>query len=269
MADDLASGARAAAPIATRGRSLGTPRERLLSRLLRRPELGALGATIFVFLFFAVTAGDSGLFSPLGIANFLQVSAQFGILAAAVSLLMIGGEFDLSLGSMIGFAGIVIGICVVQFGLPIWLSVAVAFAAAIVIGTANGLLVTRTGLPSFIVTLASYFILRGASLVVTRGLTGRTQIPYITKGTTEDTFVWLFAGKFGQPLFTWLGQMGLIALRPDGQPVIKGLSMSIAWWIALDRPCHLILVRTRFGNWIFAVGGDEAASRNVGVPVGG
>ena len=82
----------------------------MLSRLLRRPELGAFGATIFVFLFFAVTAGDSGLFSVPGIANFLQVSAQLGILAAAVSLLMIGGEFDLSLGSMIGFAGIIIGI---------------------------------------------------------------------------------------------------------------------------------------------------------------
>src|SRR5262245_61088687 len=120
MANDLASGSTQAAPIAAGGRALGRPRESLVARLMRRPELGALGATIFVFAFFAVTAGDSGLFSVPGIANFLQVSAQLGILAAAVSLLMIGGEFDLSLGSMIGFAGIVIGICVVQFGLPIW-----------------------------------------------------------------------------------------------------------------------------------------------------
>jgi simple sugar transport system permease protein len=239
----------------------------MVSRILRRPELGALGATIFVFLFFAITAGDSGLFSVLGIANFLQVSAQLGILAAAVSLLMIGGEFDLSLGSMIGFAGIVIGIAVVQFGLPIWLSVAIAFAVAAVIGTLNGLLVTRTRLPSFIVTLASYFVLRGLSLVVTRALTGRTQIPYITKDTTEPYFVSLFAGKFGRGLFSWLGEMGLIPLRPDGVPIVQGLSMSIAWWIALTALATWILVRTRFGNWIFAVGGDMAASRNVGVPV--
>jgi simple sugar transport system permease protein len=268
MANDLASGsAGAAAPVAAGKRMLGKPRAGFLARLLRRPELGALGATVFVFLFFAVTAGDSGLFSVLGVANFLQVSAQLGILAAAVSLLMIGGEFDLSLGSMIGFAGIVIGICVVQFGLPISVSVAIAFAVAVLIGAANGLLVTRTGLPSFIVTLASYFVLRGASLVVTRLLTGRTQIPYITKGTSEETFVSLFAGKFAQPLFTWLGEMGLIAMRADGQPVVRGLPMSIAWWIALTALATWILMRTRFGNWIFAVGGDEAASRNVGVPV--
>jgi simple sugar transport system permease protein len=267
MANDLASGSTQAPPVAAPERSLGAPRASMLSRLLRRPELGAFGATMFVFLFFAVTARDSGLFSVPGIANFLQVSAQLGILAAAVSLLMIGGEFDLSLGSMIGFAGIIIGICVVQFGLPIWLSVAIAFAAAVMVGAANGLLVTRTGLPSFIVTLASYFVLRGASLVITRLLTGRTQIPYITKGTSEDTFVSLFAGKFGQGLFTWLGEMGVIALRTDGLPVIRGLSMSIAWWLALTALATWILVRTRFGNWVFAVGGDEAASRNVGVPV--
>ena len=116
-------------------------------------------------------------------------------------------------------------------------------------------------------TLASYFVLRGASLVVTRALTGRTQIPYITKDTTEQTFVSLFAGKFGQGLFYLARRDGAdraAAGRPAGHP---GLSMSIAWWLALTALATWILVRTRFGNWIFAVGGDEAASRNVGVPV--
>lgn len=263
MTHDPGSVSAAAAAPAVRPRHRGS----FAARMLRRPELGALGATIFVFLFFAVTAGDSGLFSILGITNFLQVSAQLGILSAAVALLMIGGEFDLSLGSMIGFAGIIIGICVVQFGLPIWLSVAITFAVAIVIGALNGLLVTRTRLPSFIVTLASYFVLRGLSLVVTRMLTGRTQIPYITKDTTEGLFVSLFAGKFGRGFFIWLGQMGWIDLRPDGLPVVQGLPMSVAWWIGLTALATWILVRTRFGNWIFAVGGDIAAARNVGVPV--
>ncbi|WP_210494082.1 ABC transporter permease [Microvirga antarctica] len=240
---------------------------RLISRGLRRPELGALGATVFTFGFFAVTAGDSGLFSALGVVNFLHVSAQLGILAAAVALLMIGGEFDLSIGSMIGFAGITIGIAVVQFGLPIWLSVLIAFAFAMVIGATNGLLVARTGLPSFIVTLASYFVLRGLSLSVTRALTGRTQIPYITKNTTESDIVWLFGGKFGSGVFSWLGQAGWIATRPDGVPLVQGLPMSIAWWLVLTAAVTWLLVKTEFGNWIFAVGGDEQAARNVGVPV--
>ena len=219
-------------------------------------------------LFFVLTAGNSGLFSALGMVNFLQVSAQLGILAAAVALLMIGGEFDLSLGSMIGFAGIVIGIGVTQFHLPIWLAVAIAFGVAVVVGTANGMLVTRTRLPSFIVTLAGYFVLRGLSLATTRALTGRTQIPYITKNTTETAFVSLFGGKFGAPVFTWLGHMGWIGTKADGTPLVSGIPMSIAWWLGLTALATWILVKTEFGNWIFAVGGDAQAARNVGVPVG-
>jgi simple sugar transport system permease protein len=241
---------------------------RMFGRMIRRPEIGSFGATIFVFLFFAITAGNSGLFSALGIVNFLQVSAQLGILAAAVALLMIGGEFDLSLGSMIGFAGIVIGIGVTQFQLPIWLSVLIAFGIACIVGAANGLLVTRTRLPSFIVTLAGYFVLRGLSLATTRALTGRTQIPYITKNTTEGDFVALFGGKFATGLFTWLGHMGWISTRADGTPLVTGIPMSVAWWLGLTALATWILVRTEFGNWIFAVGGDAQAARNVGVPVG-
>ena len=238
-----------------------------LVRLMRRPELGAFGATIFVFLVFMLIAGNSGMFSVVGISNFLEVSAQLGILATAVALLMIGGEFDLSLGSMIGFTGIIIGISVVQFGLPIWLSVAISFIVALALGAANGVLVTRTRLPSFIVTLASYFILRGLSLAVTRLLTGRTQIPYITKNTTEANFVSLFGGKFGTGLFHWLGELGLVPVKADGSLIVQGLPVSVAWWLALTALATWVLVKTRFGNWIFAVGGDQQAARNVGVPV--
>ncbi len=255
-----------ASPAEQRDRSK-TRRSRLLSRILQRPELGALGGTIIVFVVFGIVAGDSGLFSFAGIANFLQVSAELGILAAAVARLMIGGEFDLSLGSMIGFAGMVIGLGVAEFGLPIWLSVALAFAFAILVGVLNGILVIRTGLPSFIVTLASLFILRGLTLATTRAITGRTQIPYITRDTTETTFVWLFGGKFGQPIFQWLGNIGMIPLRSDGIPIVQGLPMAVAWWIVLTVVATWVLVRTPFGNWIFAAGGDPNAARNVGVPV--
>ena len=78
--------------------------------LLNRPELGALGGSILVFIFFGIVAGDTGMFSAYGTLNFLDVSANLGIIAIAAAMLMIGGEFDLSIGSMIGFAGICIAI---------------------------------------------------------------------------------------------------------------------------------------------------------------
>ena len=78
--------------------------------LLNRPELGALGGAILVFIFFGIVAGDTGMFSAYGMLNFFDVSANLGIKAIAAAMLMIGGEFDLSIGSMIGFAGICIAI---------------------------------------------------------------------------------------------------------------------------------------------------------------
>ncbi|RWF42084.1 MAG: ABC transporter permease, partial [Mesorhizobium sp.] len=220
------------------------PVSRRLVRLMRRPELGAITGTIIVFLAFGITAGNSGLFSMAGIANFLQVSAQLGILAAAVALLMIGGEFDLSLGSMIGFASVTIGLCVTQFGLSIPAAVAIAFVIAIIVGALNGILVVRTRLPSFIVTLAGLFILRGLTLAITRTVTGRTQIPYITDGQEGSFVVWLFGGKFGGPVFAWLAAHGVIAARPDGSAMVQGLSMSILWWVAVTAFATWLLIKT-------------------------
>ena len=142
--------------------------------LLNRPELGALGGAILVFIFFGIVAGDTGMFSAYGMLNFFDVSANLGIIAIAAAMLMIGGEFDLSIGSMIGFAGICIAIPAIYWGWPLWMSIIFAFSMAVLVGYFNGLLVVKTGLPSFIVTLAMLFILRGATLALTRLITGRT-----------------------------------------------------------------------------------------------
>jgi simple sugar transport system permease protein len=234
---------------------------------LRRPELGAAAGCVLVLLFFAVSAGDSGLFSARGVVNFLEVSAQLGILAVAVSLLMIGGEFDLSLGSMIAFAGVVIAIPSTVLGWPIWTCILLAFAAAIIVGYVNGWLVVKTGLPSFIVTLGTLFILRGITLGLTRLITGRTQIPGIKELTEGDWLAPLFAGQFGGDVLVWLADIGLIGKRPDGLPTVQGIPVSILWWLGLTAIATWILLQTRFGNWIFTVGGDANAARNVGVPV--
>jgi simple sugar transport system permease protein len=238
-----------------------------LTRLLRRPELGAVAGTILVVIVFVVTASNTGLFTPRGMITVLQTAAELGILATAVALLMIGGEFDLSIGSTIGFAGIVIGLGVTEFHLSLELSVLIAFAFAVLIGYVNGLLLIRTGLPSFIVTLAFLFILRGLTLALTRGITGRTQIPYITQGYENDWIVGLFAGTAFQGFFRWLAEVGAIGVRPDGAPEIPGIPVSVLWWLGITAVATWVLLNTRFGNWIFAAGGDQNAARNVGVPV--
>src|SRR5262245_38092916 len=234
---------------------------------LRRPELGSAAGCVLVLLFFLVFAGDSGLFSARGVVNFLEVSAQLGILAVAVALLMIGGEFDLSLGSMIAFAGVIIAIPSTVLGWPIWLCVLLAFAASAFVGYVNGLVVVRTGLPSFIVTLATLFILRGITLGLTRLITGRTQIPGMKDLAANDWLAPLFSSQVGEGLCAWLAAIGIIGLRPDGLPQVQGIPVSILWWLGLAAVGTWLLVRTRFGNWIYASGGDANAARNVGVPV--
>ena len=169
----------------------------LMRKLMARPELGAVAGTILVFVFFAVVAGGSGIFSAPGILNFLEVSAQLGIIAVAASMLMIGGEFDLSIGSMIGAAGVIIAIPAAQWGWPLWLCILVAFAIAVAIGCINGQIVIKSGLPSFIVTLAGLFILRGLTIGFTRLITGRTQVSGLKSLAEHDWLAPVFAGEVG------------------------------------------------------------------------
>lgn len=236
-------------------------------RIVNRPEVGAGAGIAVVLLIFAAIAGDSGMFSVPGVINFLEVGSLLGLLAIGVAMLMIGGEFDLSIGSMIAFSGMVIAIPAVQWGWPIWTCILLAFTLALLWGILNGWLVIRTGLPSFIVTLAGLFMLRGLTIGVTRLVTGRTQISGINDLASDDWLAGLLGGEIGHGLFIWLAEVGMIAQRADGGPSISGIPMSIVWFMVLGALATWILLRTRLGNWIFASGGDKIAARNVGVPV--
>ncbi len=211
-------------------------------KLLTRPELGAFVAAVGIFLFFASVAGE-GFLSFNGTINYLEVAAQVGVVAVAVSILMIAGEFDLSVGSMIGAAGMIIALTVTQFGWPLWLSIIVAFLFSLVVGYINGWLVITTRLPSFIITLASMFLLRGLTIGFTLLFTNVTRASGLSAYTEGDFLAPLFMG------------------RPLGVPI------SIWWWLGLSLILGWMLFRTPFGNWVFAAGGDPWAARNVGVPV--
>ncbi len=240
-------------------------------RAMIRPELGAICGTILVFALFLMIAGDSGMFAPEGIRNWSIVSAQFAIIAVGACLLMIAGEFDLSVGSMIGFAGIVIAILSVQWGWPVWLAIMVAFAVCIALGALNGFLVVKTGLPSFIVTLAFLYILRGMTIWLAILTTRKTIIGGVKDVAEGDWLAPVFGGTILKGLFQWFADIGLIDTfirgTREGQPVVSGIPMLIIWALVLIIFGHWLLTKTKFGNWIFATGGDSQAARYVGVPV--
>ena len=238
---------------------------------LIRPELGGIIGTIAVFAVFIFLAGDSGMFSAQGMMNWSVVSAQFMIIAVGACLLMIAGEFDLSVGSMIGFAGMLIAIFGVTFGWPMWMAIILAFVICTAIGALNGLICIRTGLPSFIVTLAFLFILRGFTIFLPQTIERKTIIGGIREAAEGDWLGVLFGGKILQGFFVYLGDQGVIAVfergTRAGQPVVDGIPMLIVWALGLVVFGHVLLTKTRFGNWVFASGGDAEAARNSGVPV--
>src|SRR3954466_6151990 len=216
----------------------------LASRILRRPEIGALLAAVVVAIFFW---SQNALFLQLnGIANWTDVASTIGIPAVMVALLMIGGEFDLSAGVMTGTAGLTMGILATEVGMNSWFAIGLTLAMATVIGFLNGYMVMKTKLPSFIVTLATFFILQGANLGVTKAITNQVAVSNIDSAAGYDSANKIFGGSFWSP---------------------HDFRISVLWWIAVTALATWVLARTRVGNWIFGVGGDANAARNVGVPV--
>lgn len=237
------------------------------ARLMKRPELGAIAGVVLVTIFFLFTA-DSAMFTLSGVMNFMTPAAQLGILAIAAAMLMIGGEFDLSIGSMVAFAGLIFGSCVVTFGLPLIIAIPLTFLFAALVGAVNGSIVLKTGLPSFIVTLAFLFILRGVSLVGLKLATGgSTQLRGVRDAVENDFLTPVFSGDAFTGLFLWLAQIGVVETFKNGAPKVPGIPVEILWFVFIALVATYILLRTPYGNWIFAAGGDRDAASNSGVPV--
>ncbi len=218
-----------------------------LRRLLVRPETGAVVGSIAVWIFFAIVAGGSGFLTSRGTSSYLSVAAELTILAVPVALLMIGGEFDLSVGSTVGATGMIIAILSAQFGWNIWAAIVVALLFAVLVGTLNGYLVMRTRLPSFIVTLGTAYILLGATTgITTLVASGLTVVNGVDQAPGYRSAHAIFATALG-----------------GGQQ----FPIEILWALALVALATWLLLGTSFGNWIFGVGGEANAARNIGVPV--
>ncbi|EKE70492.1 MULTISPECIES: ABC transporter permease [Roseobacteraceae] len=241
--------------------------EPLFAQLIKRPELGAVAGVILVVIFFSITA-DRSMFSLSGIINFMTPASQLGILAIGAALLMIGGEFDLSIGSMVAFSGLFFGVCAVTWHLPLVAAIPLTFIFAGAVGALSGNLVIRSGLPSFIVTLAFLFILRGLSLVGLKWATGgSTQLRGVREAVENDWLAPVFSGDAFPGLFAKLADMGLVATFNNGTPKVPGIPVEILWFVAIALIATYVLLRMPVGNWIFAAGGDRTAASNSGVPV--
>ena len=212
-----------------------------LTKLLQRPELGAMiGAG--VVLIFAVTAEQFLTLS--GIARWTDVASTLGIMAVAVALLMIGGEFDLGR----------------RHDRLVWpadghprhrgrdehLAGDPRRSCSPPPSASERPVVVRTGLPSFIVTLATFFVLQGVNLGVTKAITGTVRVGGLRDAAGFESAQRIFASDF------W---------------ALHNFRISVVWWIVITALATWVLSRTRVGNWIFGVGGDKIAARNVGVPV--
>ncbi len=211
----------------------------------RRVEVGALIGAAVIWLLFALIAPSTWL-TVVGLSRILDQATSLGIMAVAVSLLMIGGEFDLSAGVMTGTTGLMAGILAIRVGWDIWLAMLAALLFAAAVGFLNGWLVVKTRLPSFIITLATFFVLRGANVGVTRLVTDRIVVEGIDQAASFYNARLIFDQEFA---------LGGVTFRT-----------SMIWWLVLTVLAAWVLQRTRFGNWIFAVGGDAQAARNSGVP---
>lgn len=220
-------------------------RQSFLSRLMARPSLGAVAGALVVYLFF--TFYTDKFATPGGVSTWLDPASTLGIVAIAVAFLMIGGEFDLSVGVLSGSSGLCMGLLAVHLHWNIWLAMLGALVFAVVVGLLNGILVVRTGLPSFIVTLGTFFILQGLNQGVAQLVTNTVRVDGIDQA----------AGYAG-------------AHKVLGSTIQLGdlrLQTAVLWWVGLTALGSLVLLRTPFGNWVFAVGGNKVAAHSVGVPV--
>jgi simple sugar transport system permease protein len=207
--------------------------------LMRRPEAGAFLGLAAMLAFFTIFGGLN--FLTIGsTAAWLNIAAGLGIIAIPIGLLMIAGELDISVGSMIPAGSMTTAIIAGHYGMPIWVAIAAVLVMGVTIGLINGNLVVRTAVPSFIVTLGTLFAVAGTVLGLSVIITGTTSVAIKAPQIAKTIFGDLYFGKQFQVL--------------------------IAWWLAATAVYIFFVHFTKYGNWIFAMGGDKESARNAGIP---
>ncbi|MEV6944489.1 ABC transporter permease [Streptomyces sp. NPDC051172] len=229
-------------PKETDGRTAERP---LVVRLLARPEVGVFLGAVAVYVFFLISAPPVRDASSM--ANILYQSSTLGIVTIPVALLMIGGEFDLSAGVGVITSALTAAMISYQLTMNVWVGVIAALVVSLAIGFFNGWMVVKTGLPSFLVTLGTFLILQGVNLAVTKLVTGNVATDDISNMDGFDQARKVFASSF---------DIGGVQVK-----------ITVFWWLLFAALATWVLLRTKYGNWTFAVGGNKESARAVGVPV--
>ena len=165
----------------------------------------------------------------------MTIAAELGIVAVGITFLMIAGEFDLSVGSVLGVGAMAFAL-LAKAGWPHSLAFLISIGLAAIIGLINGLLVIQTRIPSFIVTLGTMMFWRGVLLAVTGGF------PVVYEGGS-----WLLSALGGR--------------------FAGGFHTSLFWFVLIVLIFQVVLTQTRYGNGVYATGGDPGAARALGVNV--
>jgi simple sugar transport system permease protein len=217
---------------------------RLRYSLANFPEVVALTSFLALFIFFAVAADN--FLTPLAISNILTFASITGIVVVGVAMLMISGEFDLSVGSTFAVASYIFALSVENVGMHPILAILLALIVCALLGLINGLIVTGTGIPSFITTLGTMLAYRGIARALGGGDFARC---------TGDRLA----------LFDFLNG-AIVPINQLFTPA-SNFRVSIIWFIVIAAVMSLVLRRTRYGNWVFSVGGNPGAALSQGVPV--
>src|SRR5271154_7552901 len=209
-----------------------------LARLFRLPEAGSLISLVAVLAFFVIFGGVR-LGDFLVAASWMNFAANLGIVAIPVGILMIAGEIDISVGAMIPAGSMSIAIASGYYGLPIVVGIIISLGIGVLVGLVNGVLATRTSVPSLIITLGTLVAMQGIVLSASVMLTHSAGVPLAAPLWSKMIFGQLLGGSY---------------------------QVIILWWLALAAIYHFVMRYTRFGNWIFALGGDKDSARNAGIP---
>ncbi|HEY4783376.1 MAG TPA: ABC transporter permease [Chthoniobacterales bacterium] len=209
-----------------------------LQRLIARPEFGPF--VLLIGEIVAFTMRSPAFLSAGNISNSLAFTPELGMIALGMTLLMISGEFDLSVGSVFGFAPIVMWTFYNAHITSLEVGFLIAMAIAAVTGFVNGWLVTRLKIPSFLVTLGMLLVVRGIALYITSGFPQRTW-------AANSPLMAIIVGEFS------IGELRI--------------HTSLLWFILFAIILGYVLTQSKVGNWIQAAGGNPEAARARGVRV--
>ncbi len=273
-------------------------KENWFQRTVRRPEIGAFIVMMIIIVALAMASGGKA-FNALGLKNNVAIIAQLGIIATGAALLMIAGEFDLSIGPMIAFAGMSIAI-MLKWGLPFGLGEATPFVAFLItlvmtlaFGWLIGTIVVKSGLSSFIVTLAFWFFLRGLTEVCFRLINQNTNVSGLPDFKKESWFAEQMGGEvFGWFFDAWhwigtkvsagleftgdmtksekldlINYLSFLNINRKMEQWVTGFDARLLWFIIIAGAAWYVLARTQLGSWIYATGDNKESARANGVPV--